>query len=134
MAHMPHRRQNSVSDNSYSNGTPSSAVSEGSETFEATSTHEWQFDSHNSPSLLLDNLDLQLDSLSLENSISEITDHERAQIESFFSGLGTEVSEIYFPTKFVCKFSSSRRKAAKMSNGIFKSMKLVYSEKFARDK
>jgi hypothetical protein len=26
------------------------------------------------------------------NSIAEITDNERAQIESFFSGLGTEVS------------------------------------------
>ena len=98
MAYFGHHRQNSVSDNSYSNGTPSSAVSEGSETFEASSTHEWQFDSqnsHNSPSLLLDNLDLQLDSLSLENnSISEITDHERSQVESFFSGLGTEVSLI----------------------------------------
>ena len=86
MAHMPRRRQNSISDHS----TPSSDISEGSETCEASSTHEWQLDNHNTHSLMLDNLDLRLDSLSLENSsISEITDNERAQIESFFSGLGT---------------------------------------------
>lgn len=89
MAHQSRRRQNSISDNS----TPSSDVSEGSETCEASSTHDWQLDSQNSHSLILDNLDLRLDSLSLENnSVSEVTDSERAQIESFFSGLGTEVS------------------------------------------
>jgi hypothetical protein len=90
MAHLPRRRLNSLSDNS----TPSSDISEGSETYEASSSgHEWQLDSQNSHSLIVDNLDLRLDSLSLDtNSIAEITDHERAQIESFFSGLGTEVS------------------------------------------
>lgn len=88
MAHLPRRRLNSLSDNS----TPSSDISEGSETYEA-SGHEWQLDSQNSHSLIVDNLDLRLDSLSLDtNSIAEITDNERAQIESFFSGLGTEVS------------------------------------------
>jgi hypothetical protein len=90
MAHLPRRRLNSLSDNS----TPSSDISEGSETYEASSSHDWQLDSHNAHSLIVDNLDLRLDSLSLDtNSIAEITDHERAQIESFFSGLGTEVSK-----------------------------------------
>lgn len=90
MARLPRRRLNSLSDNS----TPSSDISEGSETYEA-SGHEWQLDSQNSHSLIVDNLDLHLDSLSLDtNSIAEITDNERAQIESFFSGLGTEVSRL----------------------------------------
>lgn len=90
MAHLPRRRLNSLSDNS----TPSSDISEGSETYEASS-HEWQLDSKNS-SVIVDNLDLRLDSLSLDtNSVAEITDTERAQIESFFSGLGTEVSRFY---------------------------------------
>lgn len=96
MAHLPRRRLNSLSDNS----TPSSDISEGSETYDASSGHEWQLDSHNSHSLIVDNLDLRLDSLSLDtNSIAEITDHERAQIESFFSGLGTEVSWDVFVVK-----------------------------------
>lgn len=86
--HLPRQRLNSLSDNS----TPSSDISEGSETYEA-SGHEWQLDSNNAHSLIVDNLDLRLDSLSLDtNSIAEISDNERAQIESFFSGLGTEVS------------------------------------------
>lgn len=90
MAH-PRQRLNSLSDNS----TPSSDISEGSETYDASSTsHEWQLDGQNAHSLIIDNLDLRLDSLSLDtNSIPEISDNERAQIESFFSGLGTEVSE-----------------------------------------
>ncbi|KAL7045217.1 hypothetical protein ACKWTF_002172 [Chironomus riparius] len=88
MAH-PRQRLNSLSDNS----TPSSDISEGSETYDASSTsHEWQLDGQNAHSLIIDNLDLRLDSLSLDtNSIPEILDNERAQIESFFSGLGTEV-------------------------------------------
>lgn len=88
--HLPRRRLNSLSDNS----TPSSDISEGSETYDvSTSSHEWQLDA-NAHSLIVDNLDLRLDSLSLDtNSIAEITDNERAQIESFFSGLGTEVSK-----------------------------------------
>lgn len=89
MAHLPRRRLNSLSDNS----TPSSDISEGSETYEASSGHDWQLDLQNAHSLIIDTLDLRLDSLSLDtNSVAEITDHERAQIESFFSGLGTEVS------------------------------------------
>lgn len=88
MAQLPRRRLNSLSDNS----TPSSDISEGSETYSA-SGHEWQIDSQNTHSLIVDNLDLRLDSLSLDtNSVADITDNERAQIESFFSGLGTEVS------------------------------------------
>lgn len=96
MAHLPRRRLNSLSDNS----TPSSDISEGSETYEA-SGHEWQLDS-NAHSLIVDNLDLHLDSLSLDtnSAIPEITDNERAQIESFFSGLGTEVS--FFKIKSFC--------------------------------
>lgn len=91
MAHLPRRRLNSLSDNS----TPSSDISEGSETYEASS-YEWQLDSKNSHSLIVDSLDLRLDSLSLDtNSAAEITDTERTQIESFFSGLGTEVSRSY---------------------------------------
>jgi hypothetical protein len=89
MAHLPRRRLNSLSDNS----TPSSDISEGSETYEASGHESWQLDSQGAHSLIVDNLDLRLDSLSLDtNSIAEITDNERAQIESFFSGLGTEVS------------------------------------------
>ena len=106
MAHLPRRRLNSLSDNS----TPSSDISEGSETYEASSGHEWQLDSHNSHSLIVDNLDLRLDSLSLDtNSIAEITDHERAQIESFFSGLGTEVSWDVFIVKVAsrCRLKSN---------------------------
>lgn len=82
---MAHRRLNSLSDTS----TPSSDFSEGSESHE-TSGHEWPLNSQNS--LIFENLDLRLDSLSLDtNAIAEITDIEHAQIESFFSGLGTEV-------------------------------------------
>ncbi|CAO1359116.1 unnamed protein product [Diamesa hyperborea] len=87
MAQLPRRRLNSLSDNS----TPSSDISEGSEDCRS-STNEWNYESQNAHSLIVDNLDLRLDSLSLENSsVSEINDNERAQIESFFSGLGTEV-------------------------------------------
>jgi hypothetical protein len=86
------RRLNSMSDNS----TPSSDISEGSETCEASHhDQDWQIESHNrnTKSLILDNLDLRLDSLSLETSgVSEVSDAERVQIESFFSGLETEVS------------------------------------------
>jgi hypothetical protein len=63
------QRLSSVSDHS----SPSSDVSENSESFD------------NSP----------LDNLHLETSLSsEVTENERQQIESFFSGLGTEVSII----------------------------------------
>lgn len=89
MAHLPRYRLNSLSDNS----TPSSDVSEGSETYDA-SNHEWRSDSQTAHSSIFDNLDLRLDSLSLDTntSIAEVTEIERTQIESFFSGLGTEVS------------------------------------------
>jgi hypothetical protein len=77
------RRLNSMSDNS----TPSSDILEGSETCEASQhDQDWQIESHNrnTKSLILDNLDLRLDSLSLETSgVSEVSDAERVQIESF---------------------------------------------------
>lgn len=62
-------RLSSMSDHS----SPSSDVSENSESFDAS--------------------DLPHDNLTLETSLnSEVTENERQQIESFFSGLGTEVS------------------------------------------
>ena len=65
------QRLNSMSDHS----SPSSEVSENSETFDVS--------------------DLPHDNLTLETSLSsEVTENERQQIESFFSGLGTEVSII----------------------------------------
>lgn len=55
--------------------SPSSDVSENSESFDVS--------------------DLPLDNLHLETGLSsDITEIERQQIESFFSGLGTEVSAI----------------------------------------
>ena len=64
-------RLSSMSDHS----SPSSDVSENSESFDVS--------------------DLPLDNLHLETGLSsDITEIERQQIESFFSGLGTEVSAI----------------------------------------
>lgn len=105
MAHLPRRsRLNSLSDSS---STPSCDISEGSE----FSGQDWQIDSQNSHSLIVDNLDLQFDNLSLDTNspIPEVTDNERAQIESFFSGLGTEVSAL-FKLKFVsdCSFLNEK--------------------------
>lgn len=63
------QRLSSMSDHS----SPSSEASENSEAFDVS--------------------DLPHDNLTLETSLSsEITESERQQIESFFSGLGTEVS------------------------------------------
>lgn len=79
MAYSCRRSLNSLSDSS----APSSDLSEGS-----------------NYSLIIDNIDLHLDSLSLDtNSVAEITNNERNQIETFFSGLGTEVNVF---TKFYC--------------------------------
>lgn len=67
MAQRP--RLSSMSDHS----SPSSDTSENSESFDVP--------------------DLRLDTLNLETSLSsEVTENERQQIESFFAGLGTEVS------------------------------------------
>lgn len=50
-------------------------------------------ESENAESQSDDNLKLRSDGISLQNNIaSDINDNEREQIESFFSGLGTEVS------------------------------------------
>jgi len=83
MTQQQRRRLNSISDNS----TPSSDISEGSE------TQEWhQLESPNA-----ETLNLRLDNLSLDTCHStEVTENERMQIESFFSGLGTEVSDFGF--------------------------------------
>ena len=63
------QRLSSMSDHS----SPSSDASENSESFDVS--------------------DLPHDNLNLETSLSsEVTENERQQIESFFSGLGTEVS------------------------------------------
>uniref|UniRef100_U5ES45 Putative misexpression suppressor of ras 3 n=1 Tax=Corethrella appendiculata TaxID=1370023 RepID=U5ES45_9DIPT len=105
MAHMHRRRLGSVSDNS----APSSDISEGSEICEQVP--DWSLDgepqslpqlfqqtlsigsgSQHSNSLYI-NDDVELrshDTISLDNS-GIITEYERSQIESFFSGLGTEV-------------------------------------------
>lgn len=65
------QRLSSMSDHS----SPSSDVSENSESFDVS--------------------DLPHDHLNLETSLSsEVTENERQQIESFFSGLGTEVGII----------------------------------------
>lgn len=69
----PRQRLNSMSDHS----SPSSEASDNSETFDVC--------------------DLRLDNMNLEETSlgTEVSDAERQQIESFLSGLGTEVS-------FVC--------------------------------
>lgn len=65
------QRLNSMSDHS----SPSSEVSENSESFDVS--------------------DLPHDSMNLETGLSsEVTENERQQIESFLSGLGTEVSVV----------------------------------------
>lgn len=96
MAHLPRRRLGSVSDNS----APSSDISDGSESCEIVP--DWSCmgdgDSHHKINLqhpnalfINDEVELRHDSISLDNS-GIIADFERAQLESFFSGLGTEVS------------------------------------------
>ncbi|CAO1297712.1 unnamed protein product [Diamesa serratosioi] len=54
---------------------------------------ESKSESQNAQSQIDDNLELRLDDMSLQNNTtsSDINDNERAQIESFFSGLGTDV-------------------------------------------
>lgn len=65
----PRQRLNSMSDHS----SPSSEASDNSETFDVC--------------------DLRLENINLETSLgTEVTEVERQQIESFLSGLGTEVS------------------------------------------
>lgn len=95
MSHTTRQRLGSVGDSA-----PPSDSSEGSgsETFEIVP--EWALDSatHNAQhNALFINADSEInqDSLSLENS-GVLTDIERAQVESFFSGLGTEVSTLVY--------------------------------------
>lgn len=92
MSHTTRQRLGSVGDSA-----PPSDSSEGSgsETFEIVP--EWALDSgahqqHHVNGLFINTeSEMNQDSLSLENS-GVLTDTERGQVESFFSGLGTEVS------------------------------------------
>lgn len=86
---MPRRRLGSVSDNS----APASDSSEGSETYEIAPA-DWSLEQDNHMNIESQHNSLFInseeDSLSSENS-GVVTDGERGQVESFFSGLGTEV-------------------------------------------
>lgn len=76
---------------SIGDSAPPSDLSEGSgsETFEIVP--EWSLDkSHNTNESLYISSDNELHSLSPDNS-GILSDNERAQVESFFAGLGTEV-------------------------------------------
>jgi hypothetical protein len=96
MLNLQRRRLGSVSDNS----APSSDISEVSELCE-TSGNDWNSDGepHSMPAKLQYSLGLMPhdtsgqfeDELELDNGL--ISEYERSQIESFFSGLGTEVSK-----------------------------------------
>lgn len=88
-------RLSSVGDSS----VPPSDSSEGSgsETFE--NSHEWTGQAQLHPNDIILNADLEMHSLSPENS-GILNDVERAQIESFFSGLGTEVGVTLFSLSF----------------------------------
>lgn len=87
MSHTTRQRLGSVGDS-----VPPSDSSEGSgsETFEIVP--DWSLNASQPTNGLFINTDAEIshDSLSLENS-GILTDNERAQVESFFSGLGTEV-------------------------------------------
>lgn len=87
------QRLSSMSDHS----SPSSDASENSESFDVS--------------------DLPHDSMNLETSLSsEITEAERQQIESFFSGLGTEVSVINKATLLSLLSRKWRQSAEHFSN------------------
>lgn len=96
VSHVSRQRLGSVGDSA-----PPSDSSEGSgsETFEIVP--EWALANGNDVQQrsngLFINTDAELshDSLNLENS-GVLTENERAQVESFFSGLGTEVYLNYF--------------------------------------
>lgn len=75
----PRQRLNSMSDHS----SPSSEASDNSEPFDVC--------------------DLRLENMHLDSSLgTEVTEVERQQIESFFSGLGTEVSVDSFNFLITC--------------------------------
>jgi hypothetical protein len=81
-------RLGSLSDNS----PASSDISEGSETYELAP--DWQLDNgsqHINGLFINSDNELRQDSLSIDSN-GMLTDGERGQVESFFSGLGTEVS------------------------------------------
>lgn len=112
VSHVTRQRLGSVGDSA-----PPSDSSEGSgsETFEivpdwaldtsstaASSTHHHPDGGSNGNGLFInaDDGEQNLDSMSLENS-GILTETERAQVESFFSGLGTEVSS---KRRLLCEF------------------------------
>lgn len=113
VSHVTRQRLGSVGDSA-----PPSDSSEGSgsETFEivpdwaldtsstaASSTHHHPDGNSNGLFINADDGEQNLDSMSLENS-GILTETERAQVESFFSGLGTEVSSKRY-IRCVCVFS-----------------------------
>lgn len=81
---------------SVGDSAPPSDSSEGSGSESFENVPEWTLDKNQNPTNALfissDN-DLNHHSLSPDNS-GALTDNERAQVESFFSGLGTEVTKI----------------------------------------
>lgn len=86
---MAQNRRNSLSDNS----SPSSDISENSEPLD-TSTSEWHSEeTENRNSMTFENVEMRIKNINLDESReTDVSENERIQIESFFSGLGTEVS------------------------------------------
>lgn len=99
MTHMTRRRLGSISDNS----APSSDASEGASEISDSVTHEWNIEStHQVKDLFCVNQDNdQSDSDEATIDTGIISEQERAQIESFFSGLGTEVRKFCFCIYFL---------------------------------
>ncbi|XP_063698568.1 uncharacterized protein LOC134829434 isoform X2 [Culicoides brevitarsis] len=88
MSHMMRRRLGSMSDNS----APSSDASEGASEISDSIAHDWHIESaHQVKDLFCVENDATSDSDDTTIDTGMINDQERAQIESFFSGLGTEV-------------------------------------------
>lgn len=101
---MARRRLGSISDHS----APSSDASEGASEISDSVTHDWNIEStHQVKDLFCvsqDNNDQSDsdDTTTIDTGI--INEQERAQIESFFSGLGTEVGYYYCCVKVKCLF------------------------------
>lgn len=91
MTHMMRRRLGSMSDHS----APSSDASEGASEISDSVTHDWNIEStHQVKDLFLMNSQSENDQSDSDDTTIDsgiINEQERAQIESFFSGLGTEV-------------------------------------------
>lgn len=101
---MTRRRINSMSDNS----APSSDASEGASEISDSVTHDWNIEStHQVKDLFCVNQDNdQSDSDETTIDTGIINEQERQQIESFFSGLGTEVRFFVVYFRFVQETSN----------------------------